>query len=306
MIYFLFFLSMSSWGYCELMDHIRPLNDKTPVCSIRNIDFVYVINLDHRTQKYQETSQEFAAYGIVPYRFSAVNGWKLPIETIWDVSLVFEKGMRPGGMGTVYRIDPENKKEYHSHEVVEVEGTPYLCHCSARGMIGCILSHLTVINDALRSGYDIVWICEDDIQVACDPHILSQYIDDLDRIVGRDNWDLLFTFRNYRGPGGQYVVPYGANYRPNVEMRCQEEFNIDQPISHALRRVGSRFGTQSMIWTKQGMKKIVDYYKKYKLFLPYDLDLVLVPDIRIYSVLEDVVTNKLDAQSDLGSYIESN
>jgi GR25 family glycosyltransferase involved in LPS biosynthesis len=291
---------MSSYAYCELIDHIRPLNDKTVICSIRNIDYVYVINLDHRKQKYRKTVEQLIPYGIVPYRFSAVNGWTLPIELMWDISLNFKQGMRPGGMGTVYRIDPENGKEYHSHEIVETEGTPYLCHCSARGMVGCILSHLTVINDALSSGYDIVWICEDDIEVVRDPNILSQYIDDLDKIVGRNNWDLLFTFRDYREPGGKYSTPYGAAYRPNIETRCQESFNIDQPISNELRRVGSRFGTQSMIWTRSGMEKVLNFYKKYKIFLPYDLDLVLIPDIRMYSVIEDVVTNMLDVESDLG------
>ncbi len=302
----LFLFCMTACGYCELADHIKLLSDKTAICSIRNIDYVYVINLDHRIQKYQQTLEQLAPYGIVPYRFSAVNGWKLPIETLWDVSLTFERGMRPGGMGTTYRVDPENGKEYHSHEVVEVEGTSYFCHSSARGMVGCILSHLAVINDALRSGYEIVWICEDDIEVIRDPQILSQYIDDLDRIVGRDNWDLLFTFRDYRGPGGVYYSPDGANYRPNIETRCQEKFNINQPISNELRRVGSRFGTQSMIWTKRGMEKVLNYYKKYKIFMPYDLDLVLIPDIRMYSVREDVVTNMLNVQSDLGSFIETN
>jgi GR25 family glycosyltransferase involved in LPS biosynthesis len=301
LVFSLLLVLISSLCFAELHDHLRILNDKTEVVTIRNVDYMYVINLDHRKTKYQLTLEEFAPYGILPYRFSAVNGWKLPIETLWDVSLVFQKGMRSGGMGTVYRIDPVNGKEYASHEVVEVEGTSYLCHCSARGMIGCILSHLTVIKDALNSGYEIIWICEDDVEVVKNPHILSDYIDQLDLLEGRENWDVLFTFRDYRGPGGQYYTPYGANYRPNIETRCQEKFNINRPISSDLRQAGSRFGTQSMIWTKRGMEKILRYYENYKIFMPYDLDIVLVPDIRIYSVMEDVVTNKLDVQSDLGS-----
>ena len=296
---FVFLSSFPDFDYASVSSHLRKLNDKTPVQTISGIDYIYVINLDHRRQKYQETMDQFAPYGIVPYRFSAVNGWKMPIEDLWDVSLVFKKGMRPGGMGTVYRL--YNGKEYQSHEVVEEEGTPYLCHCASRGAIGCILSHLTVMKDALDSNYEVVWICEDDIEVVRDPNILSQYIKDLDRIVGRDNWDLLFTFRDYRGPGGEYFAPYGANYRPNIDTRCQEQFNINKPISNDLRQVGSRFGTQSMIWTKKGIQKALEYYEKYKIFVPYDLDLVLIPGIKIYSVIEDVVTNKLDALSDLGS-----
>jgi hypothetical protein len=56
-----------------------------------------------------------------------------------------------------------------------------------------------------------------------------------------------------------------------------------------------------MIWTKKGMEKALRFYEKHKIFMPYDLDLVLIPDIRIYSVMEDVVTNLLNAQSDLGT-----
>jgi GR25 family glycosyltransferase involved in LPS biosynthesis len=294
------FVLISCFCFGELHDHLRPLNDKTKVTTIRNVDYMYVINLDHRKKKYELTLEQLAPYGIRPYRFSAVSGWNLPIETLWDVSLVFQKGMRPGGMGTVYRIDSANGKEYMSHEIIEVEGTPYLCHCSARGMIGCILSHLTVIKDALNSGYEIVWICEDDIEIVKNPHILSDYIDQLDQLEGRENWDVFFTFRDYRGPEGQYYTAYGANYRPNIETRYQEKFNINRPISSDVRQSGSRFGTQSMIWTKRGMEKVLRYYEDYKIFMPYDLDIVLVPDIRIYSVMEDVVTNKLDVESDLG------
>ncbi len=300
-LFSLSFVLISSFCFAELQDHLRTLNDKTEITTIRNVDYMYVINLDHRKTKYQLTLEELTPYGIFPYRFSGVNGWKLPTETLWDVGLVFQNGMRPGGMGTVYRIDPVNGKEYISHEVVEVEGTPYLCHGSARGMIGCILSHLTIIKDALNSGYEIIWICEDDIEVVKNPHILSDYIDQLDLLEGREHWDLLFTFRDYRDPEGQYDTPYGANYRPNIETRCQENFNINRPISSDLRQVGSRFGTQSMIWTKKGMEKVLRYYENYKIFMPYDLDIVLIPDIRIYSVIEDVVTNKLNVQSDLGS-----
>ncbi|MBS0626746.1 MAG: hypothetical protein JSS09_00865, partial [Verrucomicrobia bacterium] len=83
--------------------------------------------------------------------------------------------------------------------------------------------------------------------------------------------------------------------------RDQNKFNIDRLLSKEIRQVGSRFGTQSMIWTKKGLQKVLDYYQKYKIFMPYDLDLSLIPDIKIYSVVEDVVVNKLEALSDLGS-----
>ncbi|MBS0586167.1 MAG: glycosyltransferase family 25 protein [Verrucomicrobia bacterium] len=299
----LFTIFISSGYSGEFIDHLRKLDDKTPVETIRNVDYMYVINLDHRPEKYEMTMRELAPYGIKPYRFSAVNAWKLPFDVVDDVCLKFEKGMRPGGMGTVYRH--VNGKEYHSHEIVEVEGTPYICHCTARGALGCVLSHLTVMYDALCSGYNTVWICEDDIEVVQDPNILSRYIEDLDRIVGRENWDVFYTFRDYRGPGGKYYTAYGGAYHPGVDTRDQNKYNINRPISTYLRQSGSRFGTQSMIWTRNGIKKVLEHYKKYRIFLPYDLELTIIPGIKMYSVQEDVVTNILDALSDLGSTNQS-
>lgn len=124
----------------------------------------------------------------------------------------------------------------------------------------------------------------------------------LDRLESRENWDVFFTFRDYRDPGAQYYTPNGTCYRPNIETRCHGKFHINRAISSELRHIGPRFATQSMIWTKRGLAKVLRYYEKYKIFMPYNLDIALIPDIRIYSVMEDVVTNKIDAQSDLGSY----
>ena len=37
------------------------------------------------------------------------------------------------------------------------------------------------------------------------------------------------------------------------------------------------------------MKKILDYYRAYRIYLPYDLDFWLVPDIKLYCVYKDIV-----------------
>ena len=172
-----------------------------------------------------------------------------------------------------------------------------------RGAVGCVLSHLSVIQDAYNSLYKTVWICEDDIEIVRDPKILSQYIDELDSLVGRDHWDILFTFRDYRGPGGVYFTPSGSDYRPDIDTRDQKKFNINIPINANLRQVGTRFGTQSMIFSRAGLEKLLNFYKEHNIFMPYDLELACIPGIKMYSVLEDVVTNKLNSISDLGNNI---
>jgi hypothetical protein len=292
--------SVLSFLTCDanLATYLKPALNKHPISTIPKVDYMYVINLDHRKEKFESTVREFAPYHISPYRFSAVNGWNLPTQAVWDLALTFKKGMRPGGMGTVFKNI--NGKEYLSYEIVEKEGEIYCTHAFTKGVLGCILSHLSVMNDALESNYALVWICEDDIEVVRDPRIITKYIDDLDRIVGRENWDLLFTYRDYRGEGGQYYKAWGAAYRPNIDTRDQERFNIDISISPELKQTGTRFGGHSIIWTREGLKKVLSFYEQYKVFLPYDLDFVLIPNIKMYSVVDDVVTNKLNALTDLG------
>ncbi|MCI5051972.1 MAG: glycosyltransferase family 25 protein [Simkaniaceae bacterium] len=284
---------------CGVLDHVKPVLNKTRISSIKYVDYIYLINLDHRTEKLRETLEELRPYGIVPYRFSAVNGWGLPLETIHDIGFKLEKGMRQGTMGTRYLALDGN--EIHSHELVETIGNHYFVHCMSRGAVGCLMSHISILKDAYDSGYEIIWVMEDDIEVKIDPRILSKYIYELDSRVGRKGWDLLFTFYEYRDNNGNYLTAYGACHRPNVDTRDQQKYNINKKISRNLRQVGSRFGTQSMIWTRRGIKKALDYFEKHKLYLPIDMDIPIIPGIRIFSTTHDIVTNKLNVQSDLGS-----
>lgn len=56
-----------------------------------------------------------------------------------------------------------------------------------------------------------------------------------------------------------------------------------------------------MIVRRSGMKKILDYVKKYKIYFPYDIEYFLAPDIKLYAMARDVVTNLVGAPSDNGS-----
>ena len=58
-----------------LVRHLKPAEGKTGDHSIRNVYFIYMINLDARPEKYALARRYLEAYAITPYRFSAVNGW---------------------------------------------------------------------------------------------------------------------------------------------------------------------------------------------------------------------------------------
>ena len=306
----LFFLWIS------LAPHLKTASGKSDTHTIRNIDFIYMINLDQRPEKWHQSMSQLALYGIEPYRFSAVNGWELTLDAIQDVGVKFAPGMQGGFWATTFRPKREGESSipaqqegycgsqhpFDSNFIWEQErigqpGTVYFCHCMERGTIGIALSHISILNDALNAGYETIWVMEDDIEVMRDPAILSELIDQLDLLVDKD-WDILFTDKDIRSQTGAYIPATACAKRPNFE--SPNDFTINFAISQDLRRIGARYGAHSMILRRSGIQKLLQFFNEYKIFLPYDMEYTLPPGIKLYTVLEDVVTNLRHALSDNG------
>lgn len=292
--------------FAELQDHFKPALNKSSHHHMRNIDFIYVINLDQRPEKFAKCAQQLALYAIDPYRFSAVNGWELSLEAINDVGIRFEPWMSREKWGTYYENDFEPR-----HEPVHVVGRNYFCHCMSRGAVGIALSHLSILQDAYDSGYETIWVMEDDIEVIQNPHILSDLIDELDaltkktdwldELADRDGWDLLFTDIDTKNTRGEYVPSYGFAWKPNYHPDNPSQFAQRYDISSNLKRIGSRFGAYSFIARRSGIKKILDFLKEYRIFLPYDIEYVFPPGIRLYSARKDIISTQITAPSDNGA-----
>jgi len=238
----------------DLEDHYRKITDKGDNHTIRNIDFIYMINLDERTEKWDMSKKQLEPYGIYPYRFSAVNGWRLTQETVNDVGLKFSPGMQGGFMATSYHVGGDFEP---SHEIVEKYGQTYFVHCMARGTIGIALSHLSILQDAYDAGYDTIWVMEDDIHVMKDPTIIPEMIDKLDRRIGKDNWDILFTDRDFRSGSGEQVPCSGAARRPDFYPRKLNNYARKRTYGPNFRRVGARYGATSMIYRRSGIEKMM-------------------------------------------------
>lgn len=291
--------AFSSLGnlFADIDDYFKIPLDKAGPYQMRNIDFIYMINLDQRPEKYEHSFQELAPYGITPYRFSAVNGWELSTDDLNNLGIKYEPWMLQGLMGTSYL--PENNGEPH-HEVLHVIGRNYFCHCMSRGAIGIALSHLSILKDAYDSGYETIWVMEDDIEVIKDPHELSELINKLDKLVGKDGWDFLFTDFDTKNRQGAYVPCLAYALRPNFSPLNPYKFYDRYDISEEFRKVGARYGAYSMIVRRSGMKKMLDFMKD-GIFLPYDMEYTLPNDIRMFTVREDVVSTQPNAHSDNGS-----
>lgn len=281
----------------KLEDHLRKVEGKSQVSKMKNIDFIYMINLDQRPEKYQRTAALLSPYGIHPYRFSAVNGWELSLAAINDLGVNYKPGMQTGIWGSSYL--PENNFEV-THEVMHKHGQTYFCHCMARGTIGISLSHLSILQDAYNSGYETIWVLEDDIEIVRDPRLISEMIEKLDKKVGKNGWDLFFTDQDTQDATGKYIPCKGYAKRPNFEPKNPERFQKAEQIDNNFRKIGARYGAYSMIVRRSGMAKILNFIKKYGIFLPYDMEFYLPEDIRMYTVVQDIVIPQPKALSDNG------
>lgn len=288
----------------KVEDHFKKAPKKTSASKMKNIDFIYMINLDQRPEKFKKCQDQLAPFGIHPYRFSAVNGWELTLEAITDVGLKFQPGMEGGYWGTSYL--PGNDF-VPTHEIIQTYGQTYFCHCAARGTIGIVLSHLSVLQDAYDSGYNTIWVMEDDIEVIQDPRVLSDLVSQLDKNVGANNWDVLFTDQDIRDANGNYVPSTGMAKRPNFNPSSLAQYYQNKQINNTFILKGSRFGAHSMILRRSGIKKILDFIKSHEIFHPYDMDFYLPEGIKMYSLKNDVVSNQIKALSDNGSpnYIQN-
>jgi len=303
MLYYLsiLFFSLFSQLNAALEDHFKKIENKSNLHTIQNIDFIYLINLDSRPEKLERTLSQLSPYGIYPYRFSAVNGWDLTIDDMQDIGLKFTKKMDKKFLGTTYITDDRKP----TFEIMTENGRGYFRNKMSWGMVGCLLSHLSILQDAYDSGYSTIWVLEDDILVHRDPRILSNLIEQLDHAIGENEWDILFTDRDFRNSKGNYERCVGWSKRPNFKPANPERFKEAYLIDETFRKIGARFGTHSMIIRRSGVKKILDFIKAYGPFNPYDLDMYLPNNIKLYSVSRDIVGNEPSILSDTSNPFKS-
>lgn len=295
----LFFIAVNTCLFGGLEEFYKKITDKSTynTSTIRNIDFIYVINLDQRPEKFSHTIDELAPFGIIPYRFSAVNGWEMPIEDINKVGIKYETWMANNLMGTCYL--PENEGQ-PQHEMIHMVGRNYFCHCMSRGAIGIVLSHLSILKDAYDSGYEIIWVTEDDIEVIQDPHLLSDYIEKLDCLIGRNNWDFLFTDQDTKNQNGEYISCMAFAPKPNFTPINPYKFEQRVDISPDFRKIGARYGAYSVIVNRSGMRKMLDFLQN-GIFLPYDMEYTMPNHIQMFNIRTDIVSTQPQALTDNGT-----
>ncbi|MBS0626527.1 MAG: glycosyltransferase family 25 protein [Verrucomicrobia bacterium] len=259
---------------------------------IRGIDYIYVINLDHRQEKLEKSLKQFKQYGLAFQRFPAIYGWNLSQEVFDDIGMkflppmdfmfdnqVFFK-MESDQRGTPQKLDASSYGKTCVHK-----GT-------SAGSLGGTLSHLSCIQDAYDSGYETAWILEDDFTFESDPRLLTQFIDRLDELTNR-NWDMLYTDDDH------YFPPRG---KMNIYLR-PDRSHVDHvyehtPLGKDFFKTGGRWQLHSVIYRRSGMKKVLDYIKQYGLFHTFDVEVNYTPGIQMYNLRWGLVHGRNRTVSD--------
>lgn len=290
------FLSLFSLSLnAGIETYFKSCPNKNESQQVKNIDFIYMINLDRRPEKFQCCLDQLAPYDIIPYRFSAIDGKELTSAMLNELGIRFESWMKGGFPASYFPMKDPPKPCLES---INTLNRTYFSQSMGTGTIAIILSHLSVLQDAYDSGYKTIWLMEDDIEVIQDPHLLSPLIDKLDALTGKDGWDILFTDRETKNKQGNPVYCLGYGIRPNYTPQDLNKLATRQTVNAYFRKIGARYGAYSMIIRRSGIKKLLNFFKEYKIFLPYDIDFFLPPDLNLYTVSRDVVSTQPKALSD--------
>jgi GR25 family glycosyltransferase involved in LPS biosynthesis len=231
-----------------LIELLRILHPPTAPSGVEGIDCVYVINLDERPERWEWVKKQFDLQNINPYRVSGINGWKIPKEQALHL---FDKD-------------------------ADLIKYPF------GGVLGCLLSHVSIYKNALEQGFKTIWICEDDIEFKQSKETISRLVKQLTELD--PEWDVLYTDYTLKGIGTQ--VP-----RPGQNFYTQ----IDTPVSEELVRIHGRLNTHSMIFSRRGLEKVYAYFTRGLLWSPIDVDIHYTPGLKEYSTKQDIVTSIHDS-----------
>lgn len=294
-IFLFLFLVTAPLFSAQLEKHLKPIEVRTQGAKIEPIDCIYLINLDQRKDRLATSLSQLAVFGIVPCRFPAIYGWKIPPETLNEIGLQFLPDMQGDEWASYYPSHEKGSK--FEFLTPDCYGRTFFSLWITTGAIGCSLSHLSVLQDAWDSGFETIWVLEDDFVLKGNPHLLSIHISKLDQLA--PDWDLLYTDMDtenapfYDAPNDFETDLKGHllyYWRPDMKLKDDLPLRKRTIISPDFLKIGGRMRTTSIIIRRSGMKKILQQLKSHGIFAPYDHELSLIPNIQLYNLRYSLIT----------------
>lgn len=251
-------LSHSYWHAdgTPVMNSTKALHVDEEPSGLPGVDCIYLINLDRRPARLERMQKTLDEFDLHFQRVSAVDGQQLSKET---------------------------KQALFGNYPIRLPN----------GAIGCLLSHLSILQDAYSREYNCIWILEDDVLVKEDPHVLAPLLKELEK--QDPDWDLFYTDIDAKDGNGNYVPPLNSDFRPGQPARHISYYQEKQKLGEFFR-IRQRYGTWSMFVSRSGMQKLLNYYQHVYLWGAYDIDLFYAPNLHCYTTSRDIVTQWLEGQ----------
>lgn len=267
MRYYLWFLVLCSNLHSQALNfplqYLKaPATEDNYQSGLPGVDCIYIINLDKHARRFRSMQDQLAKYDLVAKRIRAVNGWDFNKQ---QLKRLYHDVIHPGPKK--FAITP--------------------------GQIGCFLSHLTALKDALENHYKVIWILEDDCDISADPKsTLSKMI--LEFSSNNNSWDILYTdtgSRFYHDDGSierydfNHVLPWlkeGASPKPKDRLI----------VSKDVEWVPRRLGMYSVLISEEGIKKIWSYFMQHQLKYAYDVDINFIANKRFFQTKQDIVSTR--------------
>lgn len=244
--------------------YLKTIDVKETQSGIDLIDCVYVINLDVKPEKWKRMETLLKERGIHANRVAAINGWELS-DTV--------------------------AKELAGPYPVQLKG----------GALGCLLSHVSIYKDAYDRGFKTIWIMEDDVDFLGDIREIPNYLKVLSQIDS--SWDIFYTDFDCRNDQGGYFIFNNEKGRPDQQLNPPWYYCLKVLACNGIIRTLGRYGTTSMLISRSGLEKLMNYFTHVYTYPPLDHDIHFIPGLKEYIPAKEIATNlRGDASSDTKSW----
>lgn len=233
--------------------YIHPIQISDKKPGITGIDCIYIISPDTHLEKWQQIFSIFTQSALEINRVAGVSGEDIPEDEIRELS-----GPYP----------------------IRLRDT----------QVGSILNHLSVLHDAHKRGFNRIWVMEDDIEIVGNLQKIPNLLEELTNLD--PEWDVFFTDVDARKRDGSYQISTYYNPRPDQAIPFTKYSQPKTRVSDTLVRIHQRWGSHSIILSKNGIKKIIEYFNHFYLWVPFDNDIHYIPTLREYSCTHDIVINR--------------
>ncbi len=209
------------------------------------INCIYVINLDARPNKWAVMQDVLHGFDLRANRVSSVKDWVL------------------------------NKAE--KDQLL----ASYRTICAMNGrQIGCLLSHISIMQDAYKRGFEKIWILEDDTDFNETPQALPALLEELTQLD--PGWDVFYTDTD-AWRGNRRVVaktfPKQNYFRPDQTYAPFTFYAEKWRLILNILGIRHRYGLHSYVVSRARNRKNIGLFYPYVCVVSYRY----VPSIRQYS-----------------------